>query len=124
MADKKRRELGITQRMNSCIKAPQEEILDALNDENLRLFIDILTEEDLNVNHEYAEQEGSTLLFICVSAGKVDFVKEILRRRDVDPNQPHQMLKKTPLHVAGKFTVSTWYLHTCFIWLICHFIVS
>ena len=39
--------------------------------------------------------------FSIDSAGKVDFVKEILRRRDVDPNQPHQMLKKNPLHVAG-----------------------
>ena len=73
-----------------------------MNDDNLQLFVDKLYEDDLNINHEYAENEGSNLLFICVSAGKVDFVKEILRRRDLDPNRPHQMLKKTPLHVAGK----------------------
>jgi len=101
-SDKKRRELGgLTQRMNSCISAPQDEILVALHDGNLQLFVDKLYEDDLNINHEYAEHEGgSTLLYLCVSAGKVDFVKEILRRRDVDPNQPHQMLKKNPLHVA------------------------
>ena len=55
------------QRMNSCISAPQDEILVALHDGNLQLFIDKLYEDDLNINHEYAEHEGgSTLLYLCV----------------------------------------------------------
>ena len=53
--------------MNSCISAPQDEILVALHDGNLQLFVDKLYEDDLNINHEYAEHEGgSTLLYICV----------------------------------------------------------
>merc|ERR1711862_154869 len=86
--------------MNSCVSAPQEEILEAFHDGNLQLFVDKLYEDNLDVNHEYAEQEGSTLLYLCVSSGKVDFVREILRRRDVNPNHPHRMLKKNSLHVA------------------------
>ena len=66
MSDTKRRELGLAQRMNSCVSAPQEEILEAFHDGNLQLFVDKLYEDNLDVNHEYAEQEGSTLLYLCV----------------------------------------------------------
>ncbi len=98
MTEKK--DFRLTQRMNSCLTAPNDSILVALKDDNLQVFSDLINEDELDINHEYVEEESSTLLHICVSQGKVDFVREILRRRNVKPDHPHKMLQKTPLHVA------------------------
>ena len=101
MADKKN--LGLmAHRMNSCLGAPQEEILSAFKSRNLQLFCDLLQDDDLDINHDYVEEDHSNLLFLCTKAGLVDFVSEILRRKDVDCLRPHKVLQKTPLHVAAE----------------------
>ena len=102
MADTKKRDFGglMAHRMNSCVGAPQEEILHAFKSGNLHLFCDLLQNDDLDINFEYAEEEHSTILFLCTKAGLVDFVSEIIRRPDVNCLKPHKMLQKTPLHVA------------------------
>lgn len=86
--------------MNSCITVPQDEILLALDEANLQLFADIVNDDELDINHEYVERNCSSLLYLCVSGGKLEFTKEVLRRRDVNPNVPHKILKKYPLHQA------------------------
>jgi ankyrin repeat protein len=90
----------LSQRMNSCIGTPHEEVLAAFNDDNLQLFLDLVHEKELDVNYEYSDQNCSTLLHLCVASGKADFVQEVLSRRDVNPNIPHKILQKFPLHVA------------------------
>ena len=94
MADKK------AWRMNSCVTAPEEEILNALEENNLQLFSDIINDDGFDINHEFPEKEFSTLLHLCVSNGQVEFVREILKNASVNADKPHKVLQKTPLHVA------------------------
>ena len=40
------------------------------------------------------------MLYIAVEEEKTDYIRELLRRRDVNPNLPNKVLRKFPLHVA------------------------
>lgn len=86
--------------MNSCVTAPEEEILNALEENNLQLFSDIINDDGFDINHEFPEKEFSTLLHLCVANGQVEFVREILKNASVNADKPHKVLQKTPLHVA------------------------
>ena len=35
-------------------------------------------------------------------SGKVEFMHELMRRRDVNPNHPHKVLKKFPIHMVAE----------------------
>ena len=59
------------QRLNSCISIPQDEILVALREDNLRLFSDLINEDDLDLNYEYKEENHSTLLHLCLTVSYV-----------------------------------------------------
>jgi len=87
-------------RMDSCISDPQQELLVVFRENNLRAFIDILNDDNVDVNKEYAGENFKTILHIASEAEKVDFVKEILRHPNSDPNIPNKVIKKVPLHTA------------------------
>ena len=76
MAHSKKTTDAYFQRLNSCISVPQDEILVALHEDNLRLFSDLINEDDLDLNHEYKEENHSTLLHLCLT---VSYVTELLQ---------------------------------------------
>ena len=67
------------------------------NQSHCRAFVDLLSEERLDVNKEYEEK---TILQIVVEAGRFDFAKEVLRVPSCDPNIPNKISKKVALHLA------------------------
>ena len=67
------------------------------NQSHCRAFVDLLSEERLDVNKEYEEK---TILQIVVEAGRLDFAKEVLRVPSCDPNIPNKISKKVALHMA------------------------
>ena len=71
MAHSKKTTDAYFQRLNSCISVPQDEILVALHEDNLRLFSDLINEDDLDLNHEYKEENHSTLLHLCLTVSYV-----------------------------------------------------
>jgi len=87
-------------RMESCISDPQQELLLVFREQNLRAFIDILCDDTVDVNKEYAEENFQTILQLAVESEKNEFVKEVLRHPNSDPNIPNKVLKKVPLHTA------------------------
>ena len=90
-------------RMDSCISGdPNEELASALQADNLRLFVDLLNSDEVDVNAEIGPENRSTILHLAVQAEKAEFVREIVKRRDLNPNIPHKILKKFPLHVAAE----------------------
>ena len=86
--------------MNSCISSPQEEILTAFDSQNLQQFYNILNSDELDVNHEYVHRNQSSLLHLCVVAQNEKFARELLRKKETNPDLPHKVLQKYPLHVA------------------------
>ena len=99
MAEQKLRKFDFV-RVNSCVSSPQEEILTAFDSQNLQQFYDILNSDELDVNHEYVVRNHSSLLHLCVVAQNEQFARELLRKKETNPNLPHQVLQKYPLHVA------------------------
>ena len=71
MAHSKKNTDAYFQRLNSCISIPQDEILVALREDNLRLFSDLINEDDLDLNYEYKEENHSTLLHLCLTVSYV-----------------------------------------------------
>ncbi len=91
----------ILTKMNSCFgDGFEQEILLAFDEDSLHNFCDLLCADEFDINTDFASRNSSTLLHLAVSSGRVEYVREILRRRDVNPNTPHVVLKKFPLHVA------------------------
>lgn len=93
-------------RLDSCITDPQTELLVAFREENLRVFVDLLSEEEVDVNKEYAEENFKSILQLAVEGDNGDFVTELLRHPATNPNLPNKVMKKVPLHTAvekGKF---------------------
>eukprot|EP00090_Calanus_glacialis_P017219 TRINITY_DN26883_c0_g1_i4.p1 TRINITY_DN26883_c0_g1~~TRINITY_DN26883_c0_g1_i4.p1 ORF type:complete len:935 (+),score=234.23 TRINITY_DN26883_c0_g1_i4:53-2857(+) len=86
--------------MDSCISDPQQELLVVFKEQNLRAFIDILCDDTVDVNKEYAAENFQTILQLSVESEKYDFVKELLRHPSCDPNIPNKVIKKCPLHTA------------------------
>ena len=91
----------MAQRLNSCLGVPQEEILQAFHENNLQLFIDLINEDDIDINHEYKEENFSTLLHLSLVSRKYEFVRELLRR-GADVNHCQKVILKYPLHVAAE----------------------
>ena len=65
-----------------------------------RAFIDILCDDTVDVNKEYAAENFQTILQLSVDSEKYDFLKELLRHPSCDPNIPNKVIKKSPLHTA------------------------
>ena len=65
-----------------------------------RAFVDLLCDDGVDVNTEYAEEQGKTLLQLAVGAGRLDWARELLRLPACDPNLPHRLIRKCPLHTA------------------------
>ena len=65
-----------------------------------RAFVDLLCDDGADVNTEYAEEQGKTLLQLAVGAGRLDWARELLRLPACDPNLPHRLIRKCPLHTA------------------------
>ena len=65
-----------------------------------RAFIDILCDDTVDVNTEYAAENFQTILQLSVESEKYDFVKELLRYPSCDPNIPNKVIEKCPLHTA------------------------
>merc|ERR1719483_1255271 len=87
-------------RMDSCVADPQQELLVVFKEQNLRAFIDILNDDTVDVNKEYAGENFQTILQLAVESEKYDFAKEVLRHPKCDPNLPNKEVKKVPLHTA------------------------
>ena len=75
---------------SSHFSTPQEDILQSFKDDNLQLFSDLINEENVNLNHEYTEENHSTLLHLCLMSGKVNFVQELVRC-GANLNLPHKV---------------------------------
>ena len=105
MADLKQKRNCI--RMDSCLVTGdgKMDLVGALEADNLRLFVDILCVDDVDVNGDIAERQHSNILHLAVTAGKIEFAKEILKRRDINPNAPHVALKKFPLQMGRSFSL-------------------
>ena len=41
-------------------------------------------------------------MHLVTESRKVEFMRELMTRRDVSPNTPHKVLKKFPIHVAAE----------------------
>ena len=68
-----------------------------INLSHCRAFVDLLSEERVDVNSEY---ENKTILQTIVEAERLDFAKEVLRVASCDPNIPNKISKKVALHLA------------------------
>ena len=91
-------------RMNSCLgPATASSLLWALEKDNLQLFSEQLMDLDLQqINEELLDYGHSTILHLVAKSGKVDFMQELMARRDVNPNLPHRNEKMFPLHIAAE----------------------
>ena len=91
-------------RMNSCLgPASPTALVWALEKGNLQLFSELLLDLDaVQINEELADHSHSTILHLATLSGKVDFVRELLRRREVNPNYSHRIQKRFPIHVAAE----------------------
>ena len=91
-------------RMNSCLgPATTSSLLWALEKNNIQLFSEQLMDLDLEqINEELLDQKHSTILHLVTESRKVEFMRELMTRRDVNPNTPHKVLKKFPIHVAAE----------------------
>ena len=90
-------------RMNSCLgPATTSSLLWALEKDNLQLFSEQLMDLDLEQIHEEVGDANFTILHLVAQSGKVNFMQELMTRRDVNPNTPHKTLKKYPLHFAAE----------------------
>ena len=89
-------------RMDSCFGDPAVELAEALDEDNLRLFVDILCLDSLDVNKELEQRDFSSILFLAVSKGKEDFVRELAKHAKINPNLPHRTSKNYPIHVAAE----------------------
>jgi transient receptor potential cation channel subfamily A protein 1 len=97
----------VVARVNSCMTADEDaslhELIAALEQDNLRLFCDIINSaEDVDFNCELSSFNGRTPLFLAVESGKCAFVHELLRVKSVDPNRPDSQEKRYPIHVAAE----------------------
>ena len=88
--------------MNSCLGPISTELVTAIEEDNLHLFSDIISERGFDANEEFADYSYSTILHLAVKSGKTDFVRELLRLRSVNPNHAHKVLKRFPIHVAAE----------------------
>lgn len=88
-------------RMDSCFGDPNVELGEALDENNLRLFVDILCMDGLEVNKEMDDREFATILHLAVSRGKAEFVRELAKLPSCNPNIPHRTSKMYPIHVAA-----------------------
>ena len=68
-----------------------------INLSHCRAFVDLLSEDRVDVNREYQE---NTILQTVVEAERIDFAKEVLRVASCDPNIPNKISKKVALHLA------------------------
>lgn len=80
----------------------------ALKERNLRLFSELAAEVDKSeLDREMPEHGHSSVLYMAVKDGAADFVRELLLpaaagAAKVNPNRPHKVLKRFPLHVAAE----------------------
>ena len=92
------------ERMNSCLgPATTSSLLWALENNDLQLFSEQLMELDLQqINEEMLDHGSSTVLHLVAQSGKIEFMREMMTRRDVNPNTPHSVQKRFPVHVAAE----------------------
>ena len=57
---------------------------------------------DLEQINEEVGDANFTILHLVAQSGKVNFMQELMTRRDVNPNTPHKTLKKYPIHFAAE----------------------
>ena len=84
----------------------QVSALDALNEGNLQLLLDLLnventSEDEFSVNKAYPEEKFKTLLHIAAEKQNVDAVK-YLCAAGADTNHANRLLQTTALHVAAR----------------------
>ena len=91
-------------RMNSClVPATTSSLLWALEKDNIQLFREQLMDLDLQqINEELLDYGHSTIVHLVAKSGKVDFMHELMARREVNPNIPHRNEKRFPLHMAAE----------------------
>lgn len=81
------------------ILSPQDQLLQALLDRNIRLFYELLQRKDVNPNHKYEKPHYATCLEIaCRSIGCDEFVRVLLQYVKPNINQIHP----EPIHHAAK----------------------
>ena len=92
------------ERMNSCLgPVTTSSLIWALDKDNIQLFSEQLMDLDgEQLNEELTDYQSSTILHIVAMSGKIEFMRELMTRRDINPNMPHKILKKFPLHVAAE----------------------
>jgi len=89
-------------RMDSCVADPHQELLVVFKERNLRVFVDLLGSDGVDVNLAYPLESHKTMLQLAVEAPAMAFVQELLRHPRVDPNLPDQVRRKFPLHSASE----------------------
>lgn len=91
-------------RMNSCLgPANTTSLVWALEKGDVQTFAEQLMELDsTQINEELIDRQHSTILHLVVESGRIDFMHELMRRRDINPNHLHTNLKKFPIHVAAE----------------------
>ena len=91
-------------RMNSCLgPATTSSLAWALKTDNIQLFSEQLMDLDTDqVNEELVDHDSSTILHLVTASGKIEFMRELMTRRDVNLNTPHRRLKNLPLHIAAE----------------------
>ena len=91
-------------RMNSCLgPATTSSLLWAFEKDNIQLFSEQLNDLDLEqIYEELLDYGHSNILHLVAKSGKVDFMRELMARRDVNPNSPHRNEKRFPIHMAAE----------------------
>ena len=64
------------------------------------MFIDLLNEGGVDVNKEYLEEGGNTLLHFAVQRDSIEFARELLRLASCDPDTTNRISRVAPLHLA------------------------
>eukprot|EP00092_Neocalanus_flemingeri_P015698 GFUD01016992.1.p1 GENE.GFUD01016992.1~~GFUD01016992.1.p1 ORF type:complete len:970 (+),score=249.34 GFUD01016992.1:268-3177(+) len=88
-------------RLHSCLKNPQENVLAALENRDLKTFIDGLSEEDFDINQEYGDDIPKTLLHMAIeeATGKDDFVGALIAG-GAKADLRNTILETVPFHDA------------------------
>ena len=88
-------------------KEVAEELDEALVNDDIHSFSDVIADSKFNIDREFVEFDNSTLLHHVIAKSKDEgktskFVKEILRSGQIDINRPHTSTKMRPIHLAAE----------------------
>jgi len=88
-------------RLQSCMMNPQESAVSALENRDLKTFIDALAEEELDINQEYGEDIPKTLIHMAIeeAIGKDEFVSALIAS-GAKADLKNTILEAVPFHEA------------------------